>query len=230
MDIGDCLFMSIFRSVYFEVIYVTPVSDRGETAKWNIRPSEMSCLVSSLHQFTFNHTEDPLDSISMEWQNWHWAANMHIVHEGTTRSQHIEGWAKRHQNWSKLHCDNGYASLFLKGPLCLWRLGAVAVLRSQYNNLRLQLLKAAIPSLLLTVPRQRYLLPDNSHARGLFSNLTIEPLQFHLSCYSDSRMLLCYLPGKHGNIVLVNQSNMKISIYFIWLIFWEEMRIGRIYA
>ena len=166
-NLGDCLFMSIFRSVYFEVIYVTPVSDRGETAKWNIRPSEMSCLVSSLHQFTFNHTEDPLDSISMEWQIGHWAPNMHLVHESTTRNQRIEGWAKRHQNWSKLHCDNGYASLFLKGPLCFWRLRAVAVLRSQYNNLRLQLLKAAIPSLLLTVPRQRYLLPDNSHARGI---------------------------------------------------------------
>ena len=166
MNIGDCLSMSIFRSVYFEVIYVTPVSDRGETAKWNIRPSEMSCLVSSLHQFTFNHTEHPLDSISMEWQIRHWAENMHLVHESTTRIQHIEGWAKSHQSWSKLHCDNGYASLFLKGPLCFWRLGAVALLRSQYNNLRLQLLKAAIPSLLLTVPRQRYLLPDNSHAWG----------------------------------------------------------------
>ena len=164
MNIGDCLSMSIFRSVYLEVIYVTPVGDRRETAKWNIRPSKMSCLVSSLHQFTFNHAEHPLDSISMEWQIGHWAANMHLVHESPTRNQHIGGWAKRHQNWSKLHCDNGYASLFLKGPLCFWRLGAVALLRSQYNNLRLQLLKAAIPSLLLT--DRRYLLPDNSHAWG----------------------------------------------------------------
>ena len=193
-NLGDCLFMSIFRSVYFEVIYVTPVSDRRlfweESAKWNIRPSEMSCLVSSLHQFTFNHTEDPLDSISMQWQIGHWAANMHLVHEDTTRNQHIEGWAKRHQNWSKLHCDNGYASLFLKGPLCFWRLRTVALLRSQYNNLRLQLLKAAIPSLLLTVPRQRYLLPDNSHAWGSKNGIV---LNFYDIALTNSSLLLYQL-------------------------------------
>ena len=215
--------MSIFRSVYFEVIYVTPVSDRGETAKWNKRPSEMSCLVSSLHQFTFNHTEHPLDSISMEWQIGHWAANMHLVHESTTRNQHIGGWAKRHQNWSKLHCDNGYASLFLKEPLCFWRLGAVALLRSQYNNLRLQLLKAAIPSLLLTDSATSFqTIPMLEDQRmGLCSNLTMEPLepsQFYLSSYSNSRVFLCYLPGK--NIVMVNHSNIKRSIHFIWFIFW----------
>ena len=50
---------------------------------------------------------------------------------------------------------------------------------------------------------------------GLCSNLAKELLQFHLSCYFESRVFLCCLPDKYGNIVIVNHSNIKRSIHVI---------------
>ena len=61
---------------------------------------------------------------------------------------------KRCQNWHELHVDK------YKETLCVWSFNVVALLRSQYYNLRLRLSKAAIRCLLLTAPGRLLALLD----------------------------------------------------------------------
>ena len=104
------------------------------------------------------------------WLDWHLSEHKHRglkLDKGqspntiilTDAFMHWENCAKSGVNWI-MTMENGDASRIFKGTLCVWSFNVVALLRSQYYNLRLRLSKAAIRCLLLTAPGRLLALLD----------------------------------------------------------------------